>query len=149
MIMLDNDLAELYQVETKRINEQVRRNLDRFPSDFMFELTRKEWENLRSHNATSSWGGRRSIPYAFTEHGILMLSSVLTSKRAVQANILIMRTYNKMRDIIMSNKDVLMKMTELELRITNHDQKMALLFRYLKEFEQQKINDNERTPIGF
>ncbi len=138
MVMLDSDLAEMYQVETKRINERVKRNIDRFPPDFMFELTKSEWESLRSQNATSRWGGRRSIPYAFSEHGILMLSSVLTSQRAVQVNILIMRTYTKMRDIIMSNKDVLMKMTELELKITNHDQKMALLFRYLKEFELRK-----------
>jgi len=91
MVMLDNDLALLYQVETKRLNEQVRRNLDRFPEDFKFELTRREWENLRSQIATSSWGGRRFTPYAFTEHGILMLSSVLTSQRAVQANILIIK----------------------------------------------------------
>ena len=81
-VMLDNDLAELYQVETRRLNEQVKRNIDRFPEDFMFQLTQEEFENLKSQNATSSWGGRRKLPYAFTEHGVLMLSSVLNSKRA-------------------------------------------------------------------
>lgn len=79
-VMLESDLAELYQVETRRLNEQARRNKDRFPEDFMFQLTGEEWENLKSQNATSSWGGRRKLPYAFTEHGVLMLSSVLNSK---------------------------------------------------------------------
>jgi ORF6N domain len=83
-VMLDDDLAELYQVETRRLNEQVKRNVDRFPEDFMFQLNEKEWENLKSQNATSSWGGRRKLPYAFTEHGVLMLSSVLNSDRAIQ-----------------------------------------------------------------
>ncbi len=77
-VMLDDDLAELYQVETRRLNEQVKRNIDRFPLDFMFQLTEKEWENLMSQIATSSWGGRRKMPFVFTEHGVLMLSSVLT-----------------------------------------------------------------------
>jgi hypothetical protein len=85
--MLDNDLSELYLVETKRLNEQVKRNIKRFPEDFMFQLTIEEWENLKSQNATSSWGGRRIPPYAFTEHGILMLSSVLNSDRAIAVNI--------------------------------------------------------------
>ena len=89
--MLDNDLADLYQVETRRLNEQVKRNIDSFPEDFMFQLNEKEWENLKSQNATSSWGGRRKKPYAFTEHGVLMLSSVLNSDRAIQVNIQIMR----------------------------------------------------------
>ena len=92
-VMLDDDLAELYQVQTRRLNEQVKRNIDRFPDDFMFQLDEKEWENLKSQNATSSWGGRRKKPYAFTEHGVLMLSSVLNSDRAIQVNIQIMRIY--------------------------------------------------------
>ena len=86
-VMLDSDLAVLYEVETKRINEQVKRNEDRFPCDFMFQLTKEELENLKSQNATSSWGGRRKLPYAFTEHGVLMLSSVLNSERAIAVNI--------------------------------------------------------------
>ena len=92
-IMLDEDLAEMYGVKTKRINEQVKRNLERFPKDFMFQLTIEEYEYLKSQIATSSWGGRRSLPYAFTEHGVLMLSSVLNSQTAIQVNITIMRVY--------------------------------------------------------
>lgn len=86
-VMLDDDLAELYLVETRRLNEQVKRNIDRFPRDFMFQLTEKEWENLMSQIATSSWGGRRKMPFVFTEHGVLMLSSVLNSDRVIQVNI--------------------------------------------------------------
>src|SRR6267143_2410508 len=94
-VMLDKDLAELYQVETRRLNEQVKRNIGRFPKDFMFHLTEKEWANLMSQNAISSWGGRRKMPFAFTEHGVLMLSSILNSERAIQVNIQIMRIYKK------------------------------------------------------
>ena len=86
-VMLDFDLAAIYEVPTKALNQGVKRNLKRFPEDFMFQLTEKEWENLKSQNATSSWGGRRKRPYAFTEHGVLMLSSVLNSDRAIQVNI--------------------------------------------------------------
>ncbi|MCF8379343.1 MAG: ORF6N domain-containing protein [Bacteroidales bacterium] len=90
-VMIDSDLAALYGVETKRLNEQVKRNPERFPEDFMFVLSDIEFENLKSQFATSSWGGRRSIPYAFSEHGVLMLSSVLNSDRAIKVNIRIMR----------------------------------------------------------
>jgi hypothetical protein len=86
-VMLDSDLAELYAVETKRLNEQVKRNSDRFPEGFMFQLTKEEFDNLKSQFATSSWGGRRTFPFAFTEHGVLMLSSVLNSERAIKVNI--------------------------------------------------------------
>src|SRR5688572_26841375 len=92
-VMLDEDLAELYGVETRRLNEQVRRNIDRFPEDFMFKLNEEEFTDLKSQNATSSWGGRRKLPNAFTEHGVLMLSSVLNSKQAIRMNIQIMRIY--------------------------------------------------------
>jgi len=90
-IMLDSDLAELYGVETKRLNEQVKRNITRFPDDFMFKLTKKEWTNLKSQFATSGWGGRRNLPNVFTEHGVLVLSSVLNSDKAIAVNIQIMR----------------------------------------------------------
>src|SRR5665811_240024 len=92
-VMLDSDLAELYGVETRRLNEQVKRNIDRFPEDFMFQLMEPEFENLKSQIATSSWGGRRKLPFAFTEHGVLMLSSVLNSNLAIKVNIQIMRIY--------------------------------------------------------
>ena len=111
--MFDDDLAELYQVETRRLNEQVKRNADRFPLDFIFQLTEKEYENLMSQNATSSWGGRRKMPYAFNEHGVLMLSSVLSSKRAIQVNIQIMRIYAKLRGIVIDQKDILIKLEQI------------------------------------
>ena len=99
-VMLDNELAELYGVETRRLNEQVKRNIDRFPEDFMFQLTETEFENLKSQIATSSWGGRRKLPYVFTEHGVLMLSSVLNSDLAIKVNIQIMRVYTEIRNTL-------------------------------------------------
>src|SRR5258706_15988138 len=108
-VMLDIDLAELYEVETRRLNEQVKRNIGRFPKDFMFHLTEKEWANLMSQNAISSWGGRRKMPFAFTEHGVLMLSSILNSERAIQVNIQIMRIYTKLRGMFTDLKYVLLK----------------------------------------
>jgi hypothetical protein len=132
-VMLDGDLAELYQVETRRLNEQVKRNIDRFPEDFMFQLTEKEWENLKSQNATSSWGGRRKKPYAFTEHGVLMLSSVLNSDRAIQVNIQIMRIYSRLRSMIMDHKDILLKLERLEGKVIKHDEDFKVVFDYLRE----------------
>jgi ORF6N domain len=146
-VMLDGDLAELYQVETKRLNEQVKRNVDRFPEDFMFQLTEKEWENLKSQNATSSWGGRRKKPYAFTEHGVLMLSSVLNSDRAIQVNIQIMRIYSKLRSMIMDHKDILLKLERLEGKITKHDEDFKVVFDYLKELLDPKTEPVRK--IGF
>ena len=113
-VMLDSDLAELYGVSPKRLNEQVRRNSDRFPIDFMFQLTKNESDNLRSQNATSSWGGRRYAPRAFTEHGVAMLSSVLKSRRAVEMNIFIVRAFIKLREVLASNKELAHKIEELE-----------------------------------
>src|SRR4030067_2646197 len=113
-VMLDSDLAELYGVATKRLNEQVRRNLKRFPSDFMFQLSSKEAESSRSQVATSKRGGRRYLPYVFTEQGVAMLSSVLNSDRAVQVNIAIMRVFVKLREMIATNKDLAKRLDELE-----------------------------------
>ena len=113
-VMLDEDLAELYGVETRRLNEQVRRNLDRFPKDFMFALSEQEFADLKSQNATSSWGGRRKLPNAFTEHGVLMLSSVLNSKQAIQVNIQIMRIYTRIREMLMAHKDVFIRVEQAE-----------------------------------
>ena len=102
-VMLDRDLAELYGVETKRLNEQVKRNIERFPEDFMFQLTPNEFDNLKSQFATSSWGGVRKLPYAFTEQGVAMLSGVLKSSTAVEANIRIMRAFVSMRHFMVNN----------------------------------------------
>jgi len=112
-VMLGSDLAVLYRVPNKRLNEQVKRNMDRFPEDFMVRLTKEEYNNLKSHFATSSWGGIRKLPYAFTEHGILMLSSVLKSKRAVHVNIQTMRAFVKLRKILSSHAELRQKIEEM------------------------------------
>lgn len=151
-VMLDNDLAELYQVETRRLNEQVKRNISRFPDDFMFQLTTEEWENLKSQNATSSWGGRRKLPYAFTEHGVLMLSSVLNSERAITINIHIMRVYKRIREMLLTHKDVLMELETIKQKIGSNSNDIELIFNYLKQFEQikqQELDYQNREPIGF
>jgi hypothetical protein len=151
-IMLDSDLAELYGVETKRLNEQVKRNLNRFPEDFMFRLTKSEFENLKSQFATSSWGGRRTLPFAFTEHGVLMLSSVLNSDLAIKVNIQIMRVYIKMRNMLASHKDLLSKVEQFERKLTDHDNKIMLIFEYFQQLEklkQQELAQKSRPKIGY
>ena len=146
-IMLDEDLAQLYGVETRRLNEQVRRNMDRFPEDFFFTLNEQEFADLKSQNATSSWGGRRKFPNAFTEHGVLMLSSVLHSKQAIQVNIQIMRIYTRIREMLLAHKDVFIRVEQVEKHLMKHDQKIELLFAYLSKFIEKE--DQPRTEIGF
>jgi hypothetical protein len=143
-VMLDRDLAELYGVETKRLKEQVRRNIERFPDDFMFELTKNEFEILRSQFATSSWGGSRYAPMAFTEHGVLMISSVLKNDRAVQVNIQIMRVFIKFRAILSAHKDLDRKIEEMERKYNNR-------FQIVFETLDQLINvkDAPKKKIGF
>ncbi|MDP6569788.1 MAG: ORF6N domain-containing protein [Candidatus Marinimicrobia bacterium] len=113
-VMLDRDLAKLYGVDTSRLNEQVSRNIDRFPEDFMFRLNREEFKLLKSHFATSSWGGTRKPPRIFTEQGVAMLSGVLRSKRAIEVNILIMRAFVKMRELLYTDKTLALKVEKLE-----------------------------------
>jgi len=146
-VMLDEDLAELYQVETKRLNEQVRRNNDRFPDDFMFKLTKKEFENLKSQIATSSWGGRRKLPLAFTEQGVSMLSGVLNSETAIRVHIQIIRIFTRMREMIMTHKDILLQLEKMEKKLAGHDEDITLIFQYLK----QLLNPPQppRRKIGF
>ena len=146
-VMLDEDLAELYGVETKRLNEQVSRNIDRFPEDFMFKLSEREFGDLKSQNATLSWGGRRKLPNAFTEHGILMLSSVLNSKQAIRMNIQIMRIYTRIREMLLTHKDMLLRVEYMEKHLMKHDQKIELLFTYLNKFIEKE--QKPRTEIGF
>jgi len=129
-IMLDRDLAELYGVPTARLNEQVRRNIERFPDDFMFQLNLEESKNLISHFATSSWGGYRKLPRAFTEHGILMLSSVLNSKRAIQVNIQIMRTFSRLRRLLASHRELRRKIEEMEKK---YDGQFKVVFDAINE----------------
>lgn len=145
--MLDDDLAGLYQVKTRRLNEQVKRNMDRFPEDFMFQLTAAEWVNLMSQFATSSWGGRRKLPFAFTEHGVLMLSSVLNSERAIQVNIRIMRIYTKLKGMLLNHKDILVKLEKLEGRVSKHSGNFKIVFDYLRELLNPK--PVSRGTIGF
>jgi len=145
-VMIDSDLAELYQLETKRINEQVKRNLARFPEDFMFRINEEEFDNLKSQFATASWGGRRNLPYVFTEHGILMLSSVLSSERAISINIQIMRMFIKMRELLLSHKDLFLQMEEIRKRIGSHDDKLEMIYNYLKRFRNSK---EQIKKIGF
>lgn len=146
-VMLDSDLAELYKVETKRLNEQVKRNMSRFPGDFMFQLTKEEWMHLKSQYATSSWGGRRSEPYMFTEHGILMLSSVLNSERAIAVNIRIMRVYTKLKEMLLTHKDLLLKMEEIEKKVSGHDEQIITIFNYVKKFVTEE--PKPRPIIGY
>ncbi len=151
-VMLDSDLAELYQVETKRLNEQVKRNSERFPDHFMFQLTKDQWENLKSQNATSSWGGRRVPPYVFTEHGVLMLSSILNSERAIAVNIQIMRVFTKIRTLIKNNDELLKMLNDLEKKGNERDQKISIIFQYINKLEQENKLKNEqfkRNRIGY
>ena len=130
-VLLDSDLADLYGVSTKALKQAVRRNIDRFPSDFMFELTHQEFSNLRSQFVTSSlpqWGGARYKPMAFTEQGIAMLSSVLRSRRAIQVNIAIMRVFVKLREMMAKHRELARKLTELERHLESHDQQIQAIF---------------------
>jgi hypothetical protein len=144
-VMLDADLASLYQVETKALLRAVKRNPERFPRDFMFELSRQEFENLRSHSGTSgSWGGRRYRPYAFTEQGVAMLSSVLRSSRAVRVNIEIMRAFVAVRRMIESHAELAKKLHELE---SKYDQQFGTVFQAIRELMAAPVRTRKR--IGF
>ncbi len=139
--MLDSDLAELYGTETKVLNQSVTRNIERFPEDFMFQLSEDEFENLKSHIVTSSWGGRRTPPRVFTELGVSMLSSVLRSQQAIDVNIAIMRTFVRMRRMLASNE-------ELARKIKDHDHQIGYLFEELKKLLAMPEN-KPKNPIGF
>jgi hypothetical protein len=144
-VILDEDLAELYGVEVKRLNEQVRRNLDRFPADFMFQLTNQEFKDLKSQFATSSsWGGRRTPPYAFSEQGVAMLSSVLHSSRAVQVNIEIMRTFVRLRRLLASNAELAERLEQLEEK---YDGQFRVVFEAIRQLMAPA--EPRRGRIGF
>lgn len=148
-VMLDRDLAELYGVETKRLKEQVNRNIERFPSHFMFELTKKENENLRSQNATLEQGAySKYLPYAFAEHGVLMLSNVLKSGRAIEMSIKIIDVFVKLREMLLTHKDILLKLEQIERKLTGHDEDIQLIFKYLKQLITPPEQAN-RQRIGF
>ena len=147
-VMLDRDLAALYNVETKRLNEQVKRNLSRFPEDFMFQLTDEEVRNLKSQFATSSWGGNRKPPYAFTEHGVLMLSSVLNSEQAIQTNIQIMRIFSKIKQHFSDVSDIRTDLEKIKNKLENQGKNIELVFQYLDELSDKK-EQPERMKIGY
>lgn len=146
-IMLDSDLAEMYGVPTKRLNEQVKRNLDRFPEDFMFRLSEEEWKNLKSQFATSRWGGRRTPPYVFTEQGVAMLSSILNSAQAIQVNISIMRIFVKMREWAFNYSELQEKIQELQQSEANQNQHIAKIYQIIEELLKPRLW--ERKQIGF
>ncbi len=146
-VMLDHDLAELYGIETKQLKRAVRRNIDRFPEDFMFELSSEEFNDLRSQFGTSSWGGARYLSMAFSEHGVLMLSSVLNSKRAIKVNIQIMRVYVHIREMILTHKDLLQQMDSLDKKVAKQDEKIALVFQYLKKFID--VQEKPKKRVGY
>ena len=146
-VMLDQDLAVLYGVETKALNRAVQRNPERFPGDFMFQLTAEEMDNLRFHIGTSRWGGRRHLPHVFTQEGISMLSSVLRSKRAIQVNIVIMRAFVKLRQVLSTHKNLARKLEELEGKYDKHDVQIRTIFQALKQLIEAPLQTRRR--IGF
>jgi phage regulator Rha-like protein len=151
-VMLDRDLAYLYEVETKQLKRSVRRNISRFPEDFMFELSANELNDLRSQFGTSSWGGTRYPPMAFNEHGVIMLASVLSSERAIQVNIQIVRIFTKMREMLSSHKEILSRLEKTEYKLAEHDDQILLIFEYLKQLEQTKqevLDQQNRKRIGY
>ena len=170
-VMRDSDLARIYGVETRNLNQAVKRNFNRFPADFMFQLSQEEFLNLMSQIVisssktvddidnsdlisqfvTSSWGGRRKLPFVFTEHGALMLASVLNSKIAIQASIYVVRAFVKLRDILSLHQELSEKINDLEkmtfIKLDEHSEQLALVFQALRELVQQK--GEPRKPIGF
>jgi|SRR3972149_159288 len=143
-VMLDRDLAALYSVETKMLKRAVKRNIERFPDDFMFQLIKEEFDNLRCQNGTSSWGGQRYLPYAFTENGVAMLSSILNSKRAIQVNIQIMRTFTKIREMLATHKELRQKIGEIEKK---YDHQFKIVFDVIKCLIEPAQKSGKR--IGF
>ncbi|MBC7862774.1 MAG: ORF6N domain-containing protein [Bacteroidia bacterium] len=158
-VMLDQDLAELYQVETKRLKEQVKRNIERFPEKYMFELTEKEFAALRSQFATSKEGrgGTRYLPMVFTEHGVLQLSNVLKSSRAITVSFMIIDVFVKLREMLSNNMELRLEIEHIKKKVTNHDKNIELVFQYLdellekteKEKKEPKPMPNPRKMIGY
>jgi hypothetical protein len=150
-VMLDRDLALLYGMETKRLKEQVKRNLSRFPDDFMFELTKEEFENWRSQFATSNSEkmGLRYAPMAFSEHGVLMLSSVLNSDKAIQTNIQIMRIFSKVRQMLLDTTEMKIDILQIQKKLENQSKNIELVFSYFDELNDKKETAKPRTKIGY
>ena len=146
-IILDRDLAAMYGVSTRDLNKAVSRNIERFPDDFMLQLTRSEFNDLKFQFGTSSWGGTRKLPRAFTEQGIAMLSSVLRSKRAIHVNIAIMKTFVKLRELAVSHKELAAKLEQLERKVGGHDGQIRSLFEAIRQLMTPPTYKSRR--IGF
>ena len=148
-VILDFDLAMLYDVQTMRLNQTVKRNIKRFPADFMFQLTKQEAENLISQFAISSWGGTRKLPYAFTEQGVAMLSGLLNSDIAIEVNIAIMRAFVCLRQYAMSHKELTEKLRELERKYDQKFHTIQQALEYLLQKDKLQMEQPKRKPIGF
>lgn len=146
-VLLDADLAQLYEVATKRFNEQIKRNPMRFPADFMFRLTEEEYESLRSQNVTSKRGGRRYLPLAFTEHGAIMAASVLNSDRAVEMSVYVVRAFVQLRAVLLDHKALADKLAALERRVSHHDNSLAEVIEAIRALMAQP--KPAHRPIGF
>ena len=151
-VLLDSDLAALYGVPTGRFNEQVKRNLSRFPSDFMFQLSNQEFTNLKSQFATSSWGGRRKLPYAFTEHGAIMAATILNTPRAIEVSVYVVRAFVQLREVLATHKELSKRLDELEVKIerklATHDHAITKIINAIREMMAPPEQDQKR-PIGF
>jgi hypothetical protein len=150
-VMIDRDLAKLYGVETFRLKEAVKRNLSRFPEDFMFEMTKNELENWRSQIAISKSDkkGLRHLPFCFTEQGVAMLSSILNSEMAIKVNIQIIRIFTKLRQILSDNTELRLEIEQIKKKIHNNSQNIEIVFRYLDELIEKKNDLVERERIGY
>lgn len=148
-VMLDEDLAELYNVTTGVLNQAVKRNIGRFPEDFMFQLEKDEFETWLYQFGPSGWGGRRKLPYAFTEQGVAMLSGVLNSERAIKVNIQIMRVFTKVREILMDNMSIRLEIEEIKKKLTNQDKNIELVFSYLDELIEKHDTKRPVQVKGF
>jgi len=149
-VILDSDLAKLYGVTTTRLNEQVRRNPDRFPPDFMFSLSRQEFAALISQNATSKGrGGRRKLPIAFTEHGAIMAANVLNSGRAIEVGVYVVRAFVRLREMVATNKEVAARLDELDRKVAGHDETIRGLVQTIRQLMQSPPPTPRRRSIGF
>jgi hypothetical protein len=150
-VILDSDLARLYGVETRRLNEQARRNIEKFPDDFMFQLTREEFENLKSQIAISSsgWGGRRKLPFVFTEHGALQAANVLNSSQANKMSVFIVRTFVQLREMALTNEKLSRKFFQLEKRVSDHDEILIELVREIRKLIDSPKSKGKTQFIGF
>jgi hypothetical protein len=152
-VMLASDLADLYQVGTKVLNQQVKRNIGKFPERYMFQLTKDEDDRLRSQNVTLKRGQHsKYLPFAFTEHGILMLSSVLNSERAEKVSLLIIDTFVRLREILFIHKDIVHQLENVQIKLDEHNSQIGIIFEYLKQLEQTKQEETDfkqRKRIGF